>query len=388
MATIPRSSLHTSLEPDWYRELRTERIGDYFGSVSSIAPGETYVTQDLAYIVHRDRATERFSVSRNACAHAGALLLDQPGVHDTTTIRCPIHKWMYQPDGHCTAKPFFMGSDEVRLDSPAWGVWNGYMLGYLQAELDAGMRKFGYSLPNVTMEAFNPGNFVFMGEVGYSLPYPRALMMINYLDGYHVPFYHQKTFDAVADSASYLWEFSPTSMKSPVWYSIQRVNSRDDVARRMRTLMENYNCAEEDLGWASLHRWVRQVGISRPLEGDIFALWATIYGNGYLMPELYEGGLFLAVSYLVEVDPRNPLEGNKNFVEYYVHQHVPEELRQEAYRRFRHAYEQSAREDDEICERLWAAHRLGNLNFNRIFHSKLEDVDHWRAWFRDHYVAR
>jgi nitrite reductase/ring-hydroxylating ferredoxin subunit len=395
MKTIPimKSTMNFSVEPDWYRGHKTRLTGDYFGSTSSIAPNETYVSQDLMHIVHRDGKEGKVSVSRNACAHAGALLLATPGVQDHTDFSCPVHKWKYLPSGECVAMPYFEMCEKVKLHSPSFGIWNGYVIGYEQSELNQALAHFGNSLGH-PKNAFSADEFVFMGdEVEYELPYPCELMMINYNDGYHVPLCHQLTFDAVADSSTYRWELSPQSAKSPVWYSIQEVRARPGVKKRMQQLMRVHECEEEAVGWARLHTWIEEVfpsyGVEYPIDKEVFALWASIYGNGYLMPELYEGGLFLAVSYLASADPRNPETGNKNFVEYYIHKNVPANLRDKAYRLFRHAYEQSAREDDELCKRLWAAHRLGGMNYSRAFHETLEaGDDHWRTWFKEHFVAR
>ena len=389
---MPKSPMVTTVEPDWYIGHRTKPIGDYFGSFSSIVPGETYVTQDTMYIVHRDPETHDFSVSRNACAHAGALLLSETGVQDVGTIRCPIHRWAYKPDGTCTSAPNFSTCEGVRLAAPEFGVWNGYVLGYPQAALDDGLANFGAEL-GVSAGAFNPSNFIFMEEDFDELPYPRELMKINYDDGYHVAPYHPKTFGAVANPATYRWEVSEYVARHPVWYSIQEVREHSDVHKRVSVLMDAYGATEDSLGWGHFHQWVEEHlvkrGVQHPIDRDVFALWAAIYGNSHLMPELYMGGLFLAVSYLVNVDPDNPRTGNRNYVEYYVHKNVPDELRNTAYRLFRRAYGQSAREDDEICLRLWAAHQRGAMGFSRAYHTVLERGDeHWRNWFLNHFLRR
>lgn len=374
--------------PAWYRGLKTRHIGAYFGSVSSIAPDETYVTMDRKYIVYRDPEHNRFSVSRNACAHAGAMLLSTPGVQAEThkVLRCPIHKWTYAPTGELKIAPFFENCKNIRLHAPTFGVWNGYVLGNEQQDLDIGMMGFGRSL-GIPQSAFDPAEFVFMGEEGVALPYPRELMMVNYFDGYHVPLYHHQTFAAVADEKSYAWELSTDHLTSTVGYSLQLVRSRPaaEVRARLQTFLQR-DVPEEKVGWASFHLWLQDEivkhDIKTPLDPSIFALWASIYGDGYLMPELYAGGLFLAVSYLVNVDPKNPETGNENYVEYYVHKNVPESLRNEAMRRFKDAYDQSAREDDEICIKLWDAHQQGDMDFARHYHVPLEDGDrHWREWF-------
>lgn len=381
--------------PAWYKGLKTRQMGNYFGSLASIASDETYVTHDRRYIVYRHPLTGAFSVNRNSCAHAGAMLLDTPGTQPEThkQIRCPVHKWTYEPTGKVVSAPFFERCNTIRLHAPTFGVWNGYILGNEQDDLNLGMMGFGKKL-GIPQKAFDPSEFIFDDEKGVPLPYPRELMLVNYYDGYHVPLYHQQSFAAVADEKSYNWELSLDHTSTTVGYSVQLVRARShkEVRARLDAFLAR-DVAEEKVGWASFHLWLRDAieryDIKTPLDPDIFALWASVYGNGYLMPELYEGGLFLAVSYLVNVDRLNPDTGNMNYVEYYVHPSVPESLRPEALRRFRAAYWQSAREDDDICLRLWAAHELGDLDFERQYHEQLEAGDlHWRQWFQAQFEVK
>jgi hypothetical protein len=128
------------------------------------------------------------------------------------------------------------------------------------------------------------------------------------------------------------------------------------------------------------------------------------------MLELYEGGLFLAVSYLVNVNPKEsdggdinlieflsgnhtsdvmgkPKAGNVNVVEFYVHKNIHKSHRVEALKKFKHAYSQSAREDDEICVKLWEGHKQGNIHTSRMYHETLESGDmHFREWFFEQFV--
>ncbi len=382
----------TGDRPNWYLGLKTGEFGDYYGSQSSVAKGETYVTHDKRYIVHRN-AEGAISVRFNVCAHAGAPLLDTPGVQNGGNIQCPIHKWTYKPTGELLAAPYFHHAEckDISLAKPDFGMWNGYVLGFAQDELDAALAGFGESV-SLPAESLNPSEFVFMGEEVYKLPYPRQLMMINYFDGYHVPLCHQKTFDAVADANSYEWELGKEhSHGGRCNYSIQVVRGRHDVRKHMDRLLRVHQCKEEELGWAHLHEWLKATmpEIETPLDRDIFAVWASIYGNGYLMPELYQGGLLLAVSYLVSQNGEDSETENLNLVEYYVHKNVPERLRTVAFRKFRDAYRQSGEEDDEICLKLWEAHSRGSMEFSRVYHELLEAGDeHWRNWFRGHFVLR
>lgn len=374
--------------PNWYRGLNTQKFGDYFGSTTSLARGETYLTHDLLHIVHRDEEG-KISVRNNVCKHAGAPLLSAPGVQNGGVLRCPIHKWAYKPTGELIAAPHFVSCKDIVLEAPEFGVWNGYAIGYSQAELDSSLGRFGRQL-GLPLSCFDTSEFVFMKEEIYNLPYPRPLMMVNYKDGYHVPLYHQMTFDAVANPETYLWEFGgdPASQKR-CNYSIQLVRARRDVERRLDMLMRGGG-ERETYGWADFHLWIKETmkDVGTPIDRDIFAVWASIYGNGYIMPELYEGGLFLALSYLVSIAGTDSETENVNLVEYYVHKNVPEHLRKVAMRKFEHAYGQSAREDDEICLTLWKAHQRGDMQFARVYHESLEAGDlHWRQWFKQHFVA-
>lgn len=404
---MPKSKPLLGYLPDWYRFRSAKSFGDYFGSLCSLSAGETYLTYDRKYIVHR-KPEGIVSVRSNKCAHAGALLLTEPGVQNPGQIRCPIHKWGYKPSGELIGAPSFVECKDITLTAPEFGLWNGYVLGFTQKELNcSSLTTFGETL-KLPQKAFAPEEFVFMGEDVDPLPYPRDLMYVNYFDGYHVPHYHKRTFAAVADCETYEWEI-PEITGNRVCHNIQQVRARSDIKKHTEWLARTENLPREAFGWADLHLWLQEVipDVERPIDKDIFAVWAAIYGNGYLMPELYEGGLFLAVSYLVSLDCgdggllhriessydaksgewKYEIKPNQfNLVEYYVHKSIPEEHRLHAYRKFKSAYGQSAREDDEICMRLWDAHRLGGADFKRIYHEVLEAGDpHWREWYFQHF---
>lgn len=375
--------------PDWYRNLKTHHRGDYFGSLRSLWLGQVFVTHDLMYIVYRD-AEGMLSISRNACAHAGAPLFVEPGEKSVDSIRCSLHQWLYKPSGEVTFAPHFKSCEKLKLRSVEFGVWNGYVLGYSQEELDTALANFGHSL-GLPREAINPEEFEYVGEIVDDVPYPRELMMVNYLDGLHVPLSHQKTFNAVTDCGTYEWELSSGHENHGLGYSIQQVYARKDVQRQLGRLMSTHKKSAEEFGWADLHLWLREKlpNIETPIDRNIFAVWGAIYGNGHLMIELYEGGLFLAVSSLVNADPQNPETGNKNPVELYIHRSVREDCRDVAKLKFANAYKQSGEEDTELCKKLWQGHRLGHMDFNRVYHEVLEAGDmHWREWFLEDFVMK
>lgn len=371
--------------PNWYRGRKTRSQGGYFGSLSSLYPGEVFVTFDKKWIVTRTDDGE-VSVVQNVCLHAGMEILNQAGTQHKAEIRCSGHQWAYDMRGKLLGAPKFC-KFEARLTRPNFSVWNGFILGYSFEELSA-LSGFGASL-GLPEGFLSSGEFLFGKEKEYELPYPCALMGINYLDGLHVSKYHETTFGPVVDEHCYVWEFGPTDTISS--YSIQVVRVRPDVRtyvdRLKRRLIRHQ--PEPVLGWADFHFWLEETmpDAVTPIDKNIFAVWSLLYGEGYVMPELYEGGRFLALSYLVSFEDNDGQMVNRNYVEYYVHHSIPERYRAEALEKFIFAYQQSAREDDELCLKLWAAHRRNDISFDRIVHNSLEVGDaHFREWFLRHFI--
>lgn len=368
--------------PNWYVGLKTRPQGSYFGSHSSLYPNEVFLTFDKKWIVTRTESGE-VSVVQNVCLHAGAEILSKAGTQHSNKIGCKAHQWQYDHLGKLLGAPKFCKFD-AHLERPNFSVWNGYILGYSQSELSA-LHDFGESL-KLPKGFLSIDNFSFGKEVEYDLPYPTALMGINYLDGLHVPKYHETTFGPVVDDEHYDWELGPTDTN--LSYSIQVVRVRPNAREYVDRLIRRKNIPLSQLGWSDFHFWLEKMmpDAKTPLDKDIFAVWSLIYGDGYIMPELYEGGRFLALSYLVSFQNDEGQTVNRNYVEYYVHHSVPERYRAEALEKFIFAYEQSAREDDELCVMLWAAHRRNDISFNRITHELLELGDsHFREWYVRHF---
>ena len=380
---MEKSPILFAESPNWYRKLEVRPQGDYFGSLSSLYPNEVFLTFDKKWVVTRN-ADGVVSVVQNVCLHAGGQLLSFAGTqqqHDNN-IRCPLHQWLYDLEGNLLAAPKFCKSLRA-LPRPKFALWNGYIIGYSLEELRP-LEGFGASL-GLPADFLDAKNFGFRKEKRYDLPYPRALMKINYDDGLHVPRFHETTFGPMIDEGKYQWEFGPKDTNCS--YSIQVVNVRPDLRAHVERLTRKKD-KQTNFGWADFHFWLDKVmpDTKTPIDKNIFAVWASIYGNGYIMPELYEGGRFLALSYLVTDDDDRSGVDNHNYVEFYVHHSVPEHLREEALEKFIFAYEQSAREDDEICETLWAAHKR-DISFKRIYHETLEAGEaHFREWFLNHFM--
>lgn len=341
---------------NWYKNIHLADIGHYFGSIKSIAPYMTKVTQDLRFIIHHE-SPGNFTAMNNVCAHAGAPLLSEKNSVQIKKLVCPLHKWTYDFNGNLLHAPMIHDCKNIKLRQQNCGVWNGYVLNFSQEELTQGLATFGKEISEAK-EEINIEQFDFVEVRNYPLPYPRLLMFINYFDGYHVPLYHQHSFALVCDYKSYQWELSAAT--SPIAYSIQRVSLRNDIEKKLQLMTEIHHQKEEFFGWAHLLIWCQEYLpelTERFLKSQSFALWSAVYGQGFLMMESYMGGLFLAVSYLVTEDQDQSGTKNINTVEYYLHKNIPQEFKPAAFQKFLYAYEQSAREDDEICLKLWEAHQ-------------------------------
>jgi len=395
---MEKSALQVASRPNWYRGIQEKPAGDYFGSLSSLYPDEVFVTHDKKWIVSRMQSGE-VSVVQNVCLHAGMEILNTPGTQHSKEIRCSGHQFLYDMRGKLLTAPKFCKLERSLL-RPPFSIWNGYVIGYSAEELQA-LDGFGSSL-GLPQDFLSAESFWFGKEIEYSLPYPRILMKINYDDGLHVPVYHRFTFGTMVDEREYDWEFGPEDTNCS--YSIQVVKIRPDIRAHVDRLMHAHQKNLSELGWADFHFWLEEKmpNVKTPIDKEIFAVWASIYGNGYMMPELFFGGRFLAMSYLVSKDGSDNIyrtvsytdsngdqqvktENNLwNYVEFYIHKSVPEALRDVALEKFIFAYEQSAREDDELCEKLWSAHRRDDLLFDRIVHDQLEAGEaHFRNWLLD-----
>lgn len=397
---MDKSQLQYAARPNWYLNQKTRPQGSYFGSLSSLYPNEVFVTFDKKWIVTRSEGGE-VSVVQNVCLHAGMEILNHAGTQHKSEIRCSGHQALFDMRGKFLAMPKFCKL-EGHLVRPRYSVWNGFVLGYSTEELGA-LEGFGVSL-GLPEGFLSADQFWFGKEKGYPMPYKRPIMGINYLDGLHIPVAHPTSFEPMIQG-KYEWEFGPTDTSCS--YSIQLVRMRQNLRAHVDRLMRTHKIQQSELGWADFYFWLNEVmpDARTPIDKDIFAVWPLIYGDGYVMPELYVGGRFLALSYLVSIDGTDNVyrtvshvdkEGNPqvrtehnlfNYVEFYVHKSVPEKYRAEGLEKFIFAYEQSAREDDGMGTKLEAAHSRSDIAFSRFVHETLEKGDaHFREWFLRHFV--
>jgi choline monooxygenase len=247
----------------------------------------------------------------NVCRHRQAIMLQGSG--RARNVVCPIHHWTYDMAGQLIGAPHFPDKPCLNLARKPLENWHGLLFnGPRSATADlAGMAiadEFdfsGYQLDRVELHQCN---------------YNWKTFIEVYLEDYHVAPYHPGLGKFVScDDLS--WQFGD-------WYSVQRVGITS-LAKA---------------GSATYQRWHKAV--QEYHDGQVprhGAIWLTYFPN--VMVEWYPH--VLVVSTLLPQDVDKTL----NVVEFYYPEDIalfePEFIKAE-----QAAYMETAREDDDIAERM------------------------------------
>lgn len=284
----------------------------------------------------------------NVCRHRQAVMLKGAGKLPGGNIVCPLHRWTYDGQGTLLGAPHFPQQPCLNLPRKALQEWNG-MLFHSGRDIAGDLSRLGcakdlnfegYQLHNVevTEYAFNWKTFI---EV--------------YLEDYHVEPFHPGLGKFV-DCDELNWEFGD-------WYSVQTVGVHKALSRP---------------GSETYRRWHESVlnfrGGNAPKQG---AIWLTYYPN--VMVEWYPHVLVIST-----IVPRGP-EACTNVVEFY----YPEEIalfEPEFVEAEQKAYEETAVEDEEICQRMHDGRRLlwkEGRDEQGPYQSPMEDgMVHFHEWMR------
>ena len=250
----------------------------------------------------------------NICRHRQALMLKGSGRLPSGNIVCPIHRWTYDGEGKLLGAPHFSAQPCLDLPRKSLQKWNGLLfqgprniaadLGRLGCVKDLDFSGHVLNKIEVTEYNFNWKTFI---EV--------------YLEDYHVEPFHPGLGKFV-DCDQLDWEFGD-------WYSVQTVGVNKSLTKP---------------GSEIYQRWHQSVLNFRqgetPKHG---AIWFTYYPN--IMVEWYPHVLVIST-----IIPRGP-EKCSNVVEFYYPEEIalfePEFIEAE-----QKAYDETAREDEEICQRM------------------------------------
>ncbi len=286
-------------------ELMVPEVGDYLA----------LATRDNAQALVRNAGG--VELLSNICRHRQAIMLTGKG--NAPAIVCPIHRWTYDLKGELIGAPQFAQKPCASLARTPLKHWNGLLFD--------GPRDPARDLAHLEVGALDFSGFVYDHTHVHTCHYNWKTFIEVYLEDYHVGPFHPGLghFVTCSDLA---WQFAE-------WGSVQTVGVNNGLVKP---------------GSRAYERWHKAVlAYYRGETPPNGAIWLTYYPN--IMVEWYPQ--VLVVSTLIP----QAVDRTLNVVEYY----YPEEIalfERELVEAERAAYAETAKEDDEIAERMDAGRKV------------------------------
>lgn len=263
-------------------------------------------------------------------------------------IVCPLHRWTYTSSGELLGAPQFEQKPCKNLQR--------FPLRNCHGLLFEGPRDPARDMaPLFQRPEFDFSDYVLAHVEVHPCNYNWKTFIEVYLEDYHVAPFHPGLGSFVS-CENLSWDFAD-------WYSMQRVG-----------VHEALSTPGSDI-YSTWHDRLLQYRTGTP--PDFGAVWVTYFPTH--MIELYPHVLVLSTLY-----PKGPQE-TVNVVEFY----YPEEIaafEPEFMEAHRAAYMETAREDDEIGERMDAGRRAllaRGVSDTGPYQSPLEDgMRHFHEWYR------
>ena len=321
------------------------RVPRYVGhELMAPSPGDFHVLSwmnNAQALVHNGNGIELIS---NVCRHRQALMLNDRG--NTKHIVCPLHRWTYNLQGELMGAPHFDEKPCLNLSKNTLQRWNGLLF--------EGKRDVARDLARLGCVAdLDFSNYVLDRVKVDEYDFNWKTFIEVYLEDYHVGPFHPG-LNQFVDCSDLNWEFGD-------WYSVQRVGARS---------MKNS-------GSPIYQKWQQQLLQNSGQAPQQGAIWLVYYP--FLMVEWYPH--VLVVSHLI---PRG-VEACTNVVEFY----YPEDIalfEREFVEAHQAAYEETAIEDREICERMHNGRRAlfaQGLDERGPYQHPMESgLEHFHQWLR------
>lgn len=298
---------------------------------------------DAQALVHNSQGIALIS---NVCRHRQAIMLNGRG--HAQNIVCPLHRWTYNLQGELLGAPHFADNPCLNLGKSPLQNWNGLLFAG-KRDIDKDLSSLdglhdidftGYMLDRVKVDEydFNWKTFI---EV--------------YLEDYHVGPFHPG-LNQFVDCDKLEWKFGDC-------FSAQQVGMRHALNKPGSAVYQKWQqlLLQYDNGKLSEHG----------------AMWAAYYP--FLMIEWYPH--VLVVSHLI---PRG-VDACTNVVEFY----YPEDIalfERDLVEAHQAAYEETAVEDKEICQRMHngrrALHAQGLDERGPYQHPLETGLEHFHLWLR------
>jgi choline monooxygenase len=314
-------------------ELMVPEVGDYCALAAR---------DNAQALVHGPEGVELLS---NICRHRQAIMLTGKG--NTQSIVCPIHRWTYYLGGKLLGAPHFETQPCVRLGRSPLTNWNGLLFD--------GRRDVARDLAGLTLQDLDFSGYVLNHVEMHECNYNWKTFIEVYLEDYHVePFHPGLGHFVTCDDLR--WEFTE-------WASVQFVGINNRLAKP---------------GSPAYKRWHKAVlDYDRGEQPSHGAVWLTYYPN--IMVEWYPH--VLVISTLIP----QAVDRTLNVVEFYYPEDIalfePEFMAAE-----QEAYQETAKEDDEIAERMDAGRKaLYAQGRSEVgpYQSPMEDgMQHFHEFYR------
>ncbi|MBI3716805.1 MAG: aromatic ring-hydroxylating dioxygenase subunit alpha [Betaproteobacteria bacterium] len=324
------ASVSTQLPINWYfdpaiyqRELEVffKRGPNYVGHELMAPQSGDYraleMTDGAWALVNNGNNVEMLS---NVCRHRQAVMLKGAGQLPSNNIVCPLHRWTYDGAGKLLGAPHFPQQPCLDLPKKPLQKWNG-MLFSGPRDIAADFARLGCA-----KDLDFSGHVLNKVEVTeYNFNWKTFIEV--YLEDYHVGPFHPGLGHFV-DCDQLAWEYGD-------WYSVQTVGVNKGLSRPGSEVYKKW------------HEMVMNFRGGQPPEFG--AIWLTYYPN--IMVEWYPHVLVIST-----ILPRGP-EKCSNVVEFYYPEEIalfePEFIEAE-----QKAYDETAVEDEEICQRMHDGRRL------------------------------
>ena len=150
------------------------------------------------------RTGEKLNCLSNVCTHRGKILIEKPC--EASGIRCGYHGRRFDLSGNFLSMPEFEGaanfpSEKDNLPEIPFEVWNNFL--FVSVNPIAPLREFLAEIQE-RLQSLNLENLRFVAK-DYEIKAHWALYCENYLEGFHIPFVHQKLNESI-DYGSYKTE--------------------------------------------------------------------------------------------------------------------------------------------------------------------------------------
>jgi len=281
----------------------------------------------------------------NVCRHRQAIMLNGRG--HAENIVCPIHRWTYDLKGELLGAPHFPDKPCLNLGRSPLQNWNGLLFD--------GPRDVAKDLSRLTLKDLDFSGYRLDHVDLHDCKYNWKTFIEVYLEDYHVQPFHPGLGQFV-NAQDLRWEFAD-------WASVQFVGVNNGLAKP---------------GTKTYERWHQAVlGYYQGEQPRHGAIWLTYYPN--VMVEWYPH--VLVVSTLIP----QAVDRTLNVVEFYYPEDIalfePEFMAAE-----QAAYRETAKEDDEIGERMDAGRRaLWKRGQSEVgpYQSPMEDgMQHFHEFYR------